>query len=71
MKMLERIERAVADSGPVGCCSIGPREAKDIVRAALEAMREPSEAMRRNCVWTDDHVAEWMGGVSTILGGQV
>lgn len=36
-------------------------------RAALEAIREPSEAMVRDCRWGDQDVAEWVEGVDAIL----
>ena len=41
--MFAGLVSAIENSGPVGCCTIGEREAKAIARAALRAIREPSE----------------------------
>lgn len=43
--MLDKLIEAIMDSGPVGCCTISEREAKEIARAALQAIREPDKEM--------------------------
>lgn len=44
-EMVGRVARAIEDEGPVGCCTISPEKAMSLARAAIEAMREPTEAM--------------------------
>ena len=43
--MLDKLIEAIMDSGPVGCCTISEREAKEIARAALQAIRVPTDEM--------------------------
>ena len=43
--MLDKLIEAIMDSGPVGCCTISEREAKEIARAALQAIRVPDAGM--------------------------
>jgi len=38
--MLDKLIEAIVDSGPVGCCTISERKAKETARAALQAIRD-------------------------------
>jgi hypothetical protein len=41
--------------------------AERAARAALDAIREPDDAMVKLCWWGDSDVAEWVSGVDAIL----
>ena len=49
MSALTRMVEAIMDCGPVGCCSISEAQAQEIARAALRAIRDPSDALVDRC----------------------
>lgn len=81
--MVEKVARAIEDEGPVGCCTISPEKAMSLARAAIEAMREPTDAMIMAAEWAEPEYreddmdmaiqfkAEWRAAIDTALLEQV
>ena len=68
--MLDKLIEAIMDSGPVGCCTISEREAKEIARAALQAIRgiDPDIMLRVQWGRVPDRIqAYWSDTISAIL----
>jgi hypothetical protein len=40
---------------------------REAARAALQAIREPDEAMTKYCAWDGIDVGEWQSGIDAIL----
>lgn len=71
-KMLEKMVAAIIDAGPVGCCNVSDLQARFIARAALQAIREPSEEMEgagvtRLPAYLDGDDAKYAGYVFTAM----
>jgi hypothetical protein len=74
MTMLEKMG-AVIEARVRAAGAIYDYDGKEIARAALEAIREPSDTMLKDCAWDradgmngpSIEVAEWQSGIDAIL----